>query len=272
MGKRLVFPPLFAVELSPCSHGPRVVVGVSVSSRLFLGLREPIADTTPLVAIRGINENEIARVRDSCLGRRSLRRLPDDRSEVTIATENFVEHAACSMDFGVVEVYPHGSVSRKELADLEQAVAHHRQPDRVLQRVVVVLERLLGVERRVEVDELDLADVLAGELRQLAEARERVERVAADQQVVRGTSCRTPFRRPRSGRAAAGPPRRGSRRGAPRCSRRPRPRAAAGACSSRSARGARCVPRPRRDRMPFVTSSPAFVLGRWHDCGERYSA
>jgi hypothetical protein len=75
-------------------------------------------------------------------------------------------------------------VGREQLADLEQPVAHHRQPNGVLERVVVVLERLLGVEGRVEVRELHLADVLAGELGQLTEARQRVQRVALDEQVV----------------------------------------------------------------------------------------
>ena len=40
---------------------------------------------------------------------------------------------------------------RQAAAGLEQAVAHHRQPDGVLERIVVVRERLLRVERRVEV-------------------------------------------------------------------------------------------------------------------------
>jgi hypothetical protein len=34
-----------------------------------------------------------------------------------------------------------------QLLDLLKPVAHHRQPDGVLKRVVVVLERLLRVER-----------------------------------------------------------------------------------------------------------------------------
>jgi hypothetical protein len=54
----------------------------------------------------------------------------------------------------------------------------------VLERVVVVLESLLGVEGRIEVGELDLAYLLARELRQLAEARQGVERVTADKEVV----------------------------------------------------------------------------------------
>jgi hypothetical protein len=58
------------------------------------------------------------------------------------------------------------------------------KPDGVLERVVVVLERLLGVEGRVEVGELHLADVLGRVLGEPAEARQRVEGIALEQEVV----------------------------------------------------------------------------------------
>lgn len=70
------------------------------------------------------------------------------------------------MHLDIVEMHPHRPVGRKQLPDLLQPVAHHRQPDGVLQRVVVVDERLPSVEGRVEVGKLDLADDLVAELGQ----------------------------------------------------------------------------------------------------------
>ena len=49
-----------------------------------------------------------------------------------------------------------------------------------------MLERLLRVERRVEVREFQLADVLTGELGEFAEARERVQRISEYNWEVRG--------------------------------------------------------------------------------------
>jgi len=54
----------------------------------------------------------------------------------------------------------------------------------VLERVVVLEEALLRVEGRVEVGELDLAQVLRRELRQSGEAPQGVQGIAADEEVV----------------------------------------------------------------------------------------
>jgi hypothetical protein len=54
----------------------------------------------------------------------------------------------------------------------------------MLKGVVVVEEGLLGVEGRVEVGELDLADVFALELGQPRQGHQGVQRIASDQQVV----------------------------------------------------------------------------------------
>jgi hypothetical protein len=56
----------------------------------------------------------------------------------------------------------------------------------VLERVVVVEPALLRVKRRVEVGEPDLAEILLGKLWELGQARQRVECVAADEQVIAG--------------------------------------------------------------------------------------
>ncbi len=54
----------------------------------------------------------------------------------------------------------------------------------MLQGVVVVEKALLGVEGRVEVGKVDLAEVVLGELREPGEARQSIEGVAADEQVI----------------------------------------------------------------------------------------
>jgi hypothetical protein len=46
----------------------------------------------------------------------------------------------------------------------------------------------LCVERRVEIGELHLAEVLPSELREPREARQSMERITSDQQVVSGSS------------------------------------------------------------------------------------
>ena len=54
----------------------------------------------------------------------------------------------------------------------------------MFQAIVVVSERLASVERWVDVNELDLSDAFLSELRKLAEGRQGVQSVAADQQIV----------------------------------------------------------------------------------------
>lgn len=107
----------------------------------------------------------------------------------------------------VIAVDPHRAVVGEQRLDLQQAVAQHSQPDGVFEGVVVVQEGLLRIEGRVEVGELDLAQVFARELRQLGQAVQGVQGVAADQQVVARPRAR---RGPR--RAGGEPRRRGSRR------------------------------------------------------------
>jgi hypothetical protein len=88
------------------------------------------------------------------------------------------------MQLAVVEMEPNAAVRSGRLANLKQSIADHSQPDGVLERVVVLQEALLRVERRVEVGELDLAEVLRRELRQSGEAPQGVQRIAADEEVV----------------------------------------------------------------------------------------
>jgi hypothetical protein len=91
------------------------------------------------------------------------------------------------MLLGVVAVNPHGPVTIEKFSDLEEAIAHHRQPDRMLQGIVVLKEALLGIKRRVEVSELDLSHVLACELRKTSKATQAVKCIATDKEVVTRT-------------------------------------------------------------------------------------
>ncbi len=81
-------------------------------------------------------------------------------------------------------MHPHGAFRGEQFTDLSEPIAHHRQPDRVLERVVVLEKALLRVEGRIEVGELDLAEVLRRELRQSGEAPQGVQGIAADEEVV----------------------------------------------------------------------------------------
>ncbi|MBN1093451.1 hypothetical protein JKP75_13285 [Blastococcus sp. TML/M2B] len=102
------------------------------------------------------------------------------------ATEDLVEHAAGPVLLDVIEVDPHAAVVGEQPSDLVQPVAQHGQPHRVLDGVVVVGERLPGVERRVDVDQLHLADVGLGQVRQRRQRRQGMQSVAVHQEVAFG--------------------------------------------------------------------------------------
>jgi len=81
---------------------------------------------------------------------------------------------------------PYGPVWGEEFLHLEKTITHHREPNRVFERIVVVQEALLCVERWVYVNELHFAEVLISELRQASKTGKRVERVTPYQEVVAG--------------------------------------------------------------------------------------
>lgn len=111
--------------------------------------------------------------------------LPNYSRDELIWPEDLVHNATSAMSFGVVNVKPDGSVLGKEIPDLQETISDHGEPDRVFQRIVVLKEALLGVERRVDVDELDLAQVLTSELGESSECGQGVEGIAPNEQVVR---------------------------------------------------------------------------------------
>ena len=115
---------------------------------------------------------------------RCCRLLPGDLGDEVLWTEFLVKHGTAAVRLNVVEMDPHGPVFGEQRLDLAEPVAQHRKPDRVLYVVLVVQERLAGVERRVDVDEFDLADMPVRVLRDLCEGVEDVHGVAGDEQVV----------------------------------------------------------------------------------------
>ena len=56
----------------------------------------------------------------------------------------------------------------------------------MLQVVVVTREGLTCIERRVEIAELHLIEIFGGELRQLHKARQSVERITSNKQIIGG--------------------------------------------------------------------------------------
>ncbi|OIQ86934.1 hypothetical protein GALL_311930 [mine drainage metagenome] len=106
--------------------------------------------------------------------------LPDDRRNKRLSSEHLVHEDFEVMPFSLVNSDPDRAVLGQQLPQQHQARIHHRQPLAVLQLVVVVLERALGVVRRVDEDAFHLACI---------ERNQRLERqqvVALDQQVVGG--------------------------------------------------------------------------------------
>lgn len=88
------------------------------------------------------------------------------------------------MHLRVVEVHPDGAVVGEQRHELTDAVAHHRQPDRVLVVVVVLVKRLASVEGRVDVDQPNLPSVRLGVLGDPVERVERVICVTLDEEAV----------------------------------------------------------------------------------------
>ena len=116
------------------------------------------------------------------LGRRPL---PDHGRQVVTRPELVVHQAPAAVHLGAVQVHPDRPVWRHQLVKHTEPVAHHGQPDRVLQGIVVGFERLARVERRVDIDLLDLAAVPRRILRDAAQGAQRVVGIAEHQEVIR---------------------------------------------------------------------------------------
>jgi hypothetical protein len=99
---------------------------------------------------------------------------PQNRGNEVFPAVDLIHHHLQIGLFTVIAVNPDGPVATKEALDLDEAVSHHRQPHGVFQGVVVLLERLLSVEGRVDIGELHLAEILALELGDAGQAGQGV--------------------------------------------------------------------------------------------------
>ncbi len=147
-----------------------ITVRVAVLTRAPCVARDAVARMFPITADRRIDEDVIVHKPD---GRAIVARvtlLPHNCCHEAIAPEHFVHHYFEIRLLAVVTVNPDRPIIGKQFLHLNETVAHHGQPDRVLKGVIVVQEGLTRVEGRVQVRELHLADVLSCEFWKLAEA------------------------------------------------------------------------------------------------------
>jgi len=92
--------------------------------------------------------------------------------------EYLVEHDLEIVVLLLIEVDEQDTLRRKEMVNDRDPRAHHREPSAMLKTIVVMLERLLRVEGRVNVDALDPPREL------LLQRLEGQEVVAEDEAVV----------------------------------------------------------------------------------------
>jgi len=114
--------------------------------------------------------------------------LPHHGAEEVVPSKHLIHHDSAVSHLGIIEMNPDRPIWRQEVAYLRKPISHHRQPDRVLEGIVVVKEALLSIERWVEVGELYLAEVLVSELRQAGQAPQRVKSITSDQEIVPGSA------------------------------------------------------------------------------------
>ena len=102
---------------------------------------------------------------------------PDDGIDEVPAPENFIHDDLEVMSLVVVDGYPDRAVLRQQIMQEFEARPHHRQPPRMLQIVVVMLEGRARVVGRVDMDALHASRI---------ERQQRLQRfqvVTLDQQV-----------------------------------------------------------------------------------------
>ena len=89
----------------------------------------------------------------------SLVLLPSNRSNEIRTAKYFVTQNLEVVSLVIVNSYPDGAVVRQEAAQLFYAITDQRQPERMLDAIIVVLESTAGVVRRVDKDTLHLPRV-----------------------------------------------------------------------------------------------------------------
>lgn len=125
------------------------------------------------------NEKMIVRKTDSGVVIAGIPFLPCYVGQEVPSSKNLIRHHLEIVRFVVVKRHPERPVLRQQVADHLQPVAHHREPDGMLQPVVIVLEGRAGVVGWVDEDAFHPAGMVG--LQRL----QRQQVVALDQQVRR---------------------------------------------------------------------------------------
>ncbi|AJK70072.1 hypothetical protein B840_12520 (plasmid) [Corynebacterium marinum DSM 44953] len=135
----------------------RIIIRVRKARVGRSGARKPIECKSFRLAV---DKNDIV-VDGEPLGTRTRRvgLLPNYLCHEVRSPKYLVHEDAHTVVFDVVKVDPDRAVVGEQLTQVNEAVAHHGQPDGVLEIVLVVGKRLGGVKRGVDVDAFDLADV-----------------------------------------------------------------------------------------------------------------
>ncbi len=115
---------------------------------------------------------------------RGIRLLPGNFSNKVVLAQFLVEDDAAPMRLDVVEVHPDGTVLGEQRPYLANPVPQKGEPNGVGDVVLVMGERLPCVERRVDVDQFHLAEILLCVRRDLGKGIQHMHRVAGDQEVV----------------------------------------------------------------------------------------
>ena len=100
--------------------------------------------------------------------------LPHDFSNEILSAKHFVQTYAHLVVLSVIEMYPYRTTRTQQLLHVQQPIAHHSEPHRVFEVILVTRESLGGVEGRVDVDQLDLTHVLFRQFRHAGQCFENV--------------------------------------------------------------------------------------------------
>jgi hypothetical protein len=109
-------------------------------------------------------------------GRRAL--LERDYVETIVPSKRLINQCDEIAKLTIVDMNKQSTIGGKEVAKKLKSISHEIEPKGMLDTIIVVLECLLCVERRVDIDALDLV----GEL--LLQSLQGQEVVAEDQPVV----------------------------------------------------------------------------------------
>lgn len=88
------------------------------------------------------------------------------------------------MDFGIIKMHPNGTLIAKKLPKVNEPIAHQGKPYGMLKVIFVRIKRLLCIEWRIDINQLNVANVFFGKLRHSCQRFEHIARFAIDKQVI----------------------------------------------------------------------------------------